>query len=54
MALHRLKTLPVNLDAMTTDLTDLPAGTADVGFAVDNEGRIICWNRAEGEGGPSG
>jgi DNA-binding CsgD family transcriptional regulator len=51
MALHRLKPLPVNLDAMTTsqatDLTDLLAGTADGGFAVDDEGRILVWTRAE-------
>ena len=50
MALRRLKTLPVNLDGMTTDLTDLLAGTADGGFAVDDEGRIIVWTRAEGGG----
>ena len=51
MALHRLTPLPVNLDAMTTsqatDLTDLLAGTADGGFAVDDEGRILVWTRAE-------
>jgi DNA-binding CsgD family transcriptional regulator len=47
MALRRLKTLPVNLDSMTTDML---AGTADVGFAVDDEGRIIAWTRAEGGG----
>jgi DNA-binding CsgD family transcriptional regulator len=51
VALHRLKTLPVDLDAMTTsqatDLTGLLAGTADGGFAVDDEGRILVWTRAE-------
>lgn len=51
MALHRLKTLPVDLDAMTTseatELTNLLAGTADGGFAVDDEGRILVWTRAE-------
>jgi DNA-binding CsgD family transcriptional regulator len=51
MALYRLKPLPVNLDAMATsqatDLTDLLAGTADAGFAVDDEGRILVWSRAE-------
>src|SRR5512143_2885636 len=44
VALHRLKTLPVDLDAMTTHLL---AGTADDGFAVDDEGRILVWTRAE-------
>jgi DNA-binding CsgD family transcriptional regulator len=51
VALHRIKTLPVDLDAMTTsqatDLTGLLAGTADGGFAVDDEGRILVWTRAE-------
>jgi PAS domain S-box-containing protein len=29
-----------------TDLADLLAGTADGGFAIDADGRIILWNRA--------
>jgi DNA-binding CsgD family transcriptional regulator len=55
MALHQLKTLPVTLDAIMTSseataLTDLPAGTANGGFAVDDDGRIIVWTRANGGG----
>ena len=29
-----------------TDLTELLAGTADGGFAIDADGRIVLWNRA--------
>jgi PAS domain S-box-containing protein len=29
-----------------TDLAELLAGTADGGFAIDAEGRIVLWNRA--------
>jgi DNA-binding NarL/FixJ family response regulator len=44
----------VERDAMTTsqatDLTDLLAGTADAGFAADDEGRILIWTRADRSG----
>jgi DNA-binding NarL/FixJ family response regulator len=55
MALDQLKTLPVTLEAMMTSseataLADLLAGTANGGFAVDDDGRIIVWTRANGGG----
>jgi DNA-binding NarL/FixJ family response regulator len=48
------KISPVNLDAKmpseATALADLLAETANGGFAVDDDGRIIVWSRAPGGG----
>lgn len=50
--------LPVKHAMMTssgaTALADLLAGTANGGFAVNDDSRIIFWTRANGAGGPSG